>query len=342
MLLDAAVGELTSIVGVRRACAAVGVPQADWYRRHRQTPAPPKPVAKPGVQPRALTDVERGEVRAVLNSADHVDEAPLTVYAKLLDDGKYLASPATMYRILRAHDEVRERRRQATHPAAKKPELIAESPNRVWSWDITKLAGPAKWTYFYLYVIIDIFSRYVPGWMLATAENARNAETLLADTITKQHIGDGHLTVHSDNGSPMIAKPVGFLLADLGVTKSHSRPHCSNDNPFSESQFRTMKYRPKFPDRFGCIEDAEAFCQTFFAWYNNEHRHSGIGFHTPSDVHHGRAEAIRTQRGIVLDRAYQLHPERFVRKPPTPPALPATVWINPPTDTPEQETPPTQ
>ena len=266
VLLDAAVGELTSIVGVRRACAAVGVPQADWYRRHRQTPAPPKPVAKPGVQPRALTDVERGEVRAVLNSADHVDEAPLTVYAKLLDDGKYLASPATMYRILRAHDEVRERRRQATHPAAKKPELIAEGPNRVWSWDITKLAGPAKWTYFYLYVIIDIFSRYVPGWMLATAENARNAETLLADTITKQHIGDGHLTVHSDNGSPMIAKPVGFLLADLGVTKSHSRPHCSNDNPFSESQFRTMKYRPKFPDRFGCIEDAEAFCQTFFAW----------------------------------------------------------------------------
>ena len=341
VLLDAAVGELTSIVGVRRACAAVGVPQADWYRRHRQTPAPPKPVAKPGVQPRALTDVERGEVRAVLNSADHVDEAPLTVYAKLLDDGKYLASPATMYRILRAHDEVRERRRQATHPAAKKPELIAESPNRVWSWDITKLAGPAKWTYFYLYVIIDIFSRYVPGWMLATAENARNAETLLADTITKQHIGDGHLTVHSDNGSPMIAKPVGFLLADLGVTKSHSRPHCSNDNPFSESQFRTMKYRPKFPDRFGCIEDAEAFCQTFFAWYNNEHRHSGIGFHTPSDVHHGRAEAIRTQRGIVLDRAYQLHPERFVRKPPTPPALPATVWINPPTDTPDKETPPT-
>ena len=342
MLLDAAVGELTSIVGVRRACAAVGVPQADWYRRHRQTPAPPKPVAKPGVQPRALTDVERGEVRAVLNSADHVDEAPLTVYAKLLDDGKYLASPATMYRILRAHDEVRERRRQATHPAAKKPELIAESPNRVWSWDITKLAGPAKWTYFYLYVIIDIFSRYVPGLILATAENARNAETLLADTITKQHIGDGHLTVHSDNGSPMIAKPVGFLLADLGVTKSHSRPHCSNDNPFSESQFRTMKYRPKFPDRFGCIEDAEAFCQTFFAWYNNEHRHSGIGFHTPSDVHHGRAEAIRTQRGIVLDRAYQLHPERFVRKPPTPPALPGTVWINPPTNTPEQETPPTQ
>ena len=341
VLLDAAVGELTSIVGVRQACAAVGVGQADWYRRHRQTPAPPKPVAKPGVQPRALTDDERGEVRAVLNSADHVDEAPLTVYAKLLDDGKYLASPATMYRILRAHDEVRERRRQATHPAAKKPELIAESPNRVWSWDITKLAGPAKWTYFYLYVIIDIFSRYVPGWMLATAENARNAETLLADTITKQHIGDGHLTVHSDNGSPMIAKPVGFLLADLGVTKSHSRPHCSNDNPFSESQFRTMKYRPKFPDRFGCIEDAEAFCQTFFAWYNNEHRHSGIGFHTPSDVHHGRAEAIRTQRGIVLDRAYQLHPERFVRKPPTPPALPATVWINPPTDTPDKETPPT-
>jgi len=197
-----------------------------------------------------------------------------------------------MYRVLRVHGEVGERRRQATHPAAKKPELLATKPNQVYSWDITKLLGPAKWTWFYLYVIIDIFSRYVPGWMLAHAENARLAEALLADTAAKQSISRGRLTIHADRGSPMTAKPVAFLLAELGVTKSHSRPHCSNDNPYSESQFRTMKYRPGFPDRFGCFEDAHAFCGRFFRWYNDEHRHSGIGFHTPADVHYGRAELV--------------------------------------------------
>jgi putative transposase len=331
-VIDQAITELTPIVGTRSACAAVGEAQARWYRRHRQSPPPLKPERVPARQPRALSEVERKEVRAVLNSEPFADQAPATVYAKLLDQGIYLASVPTMYRVLREHGEVRERRRQATHPAAKKPELRASKPNEVYSWDITKLLGPAKWTYYYLYVIIDIFSRYVPGWMLAHAENAELAEALLADTVAKQNIQRGQLTIHADRGSPMTAKPVAFLLADLGVTKSHSRPHVSNDNPYSESQFRTLKYRPQFPARFGCFEDAHPHCSRFFAWYNHEHRHSGIGFHTPADVHYRRAETVRRQRAVVLDTAYTEHPERFVRKPPQPPALPTPVWINEPTE----------
>lgn len=333
-MIDGAVAELAPLTGVRGACAAVGETQARWYRRHRRSPLPPRAERVPAPQPRALSEVERKEVHRVLNSEEFVDEAPATVYAKLLDQGIYLASVPTMYRVLRANDEVRERRRQATHPAAKKPELLATRPNQVYSWDITKLLGPEKWTYYYLYVIIDIFSRYVPGWMLAHAENAKLAEALLADTVAKQGIGRHQLTIHADRGSPMTAKPVAFLLADLGVTKSHSRPHTSNDNPFSESQFRTMKYRPEFPQRFGCFEDAQGFCSRFLRWYNEEHRHSGIGFHTAADVHYGRAEPIRRQRAGVLDAAYAIHPERFVRKPPEPPALPTAVWINEPKEDP--------
>jgi putative transposase len=333
-MIELAVTELTPLVGVRAGCAAVGEAQARWYRRHRQSPPPPRPERVAAPQPRALSEVERKELRAVLNSPEHVDEAPATVYAKLLDEGVYLASVPTMYRVLREHDEVSERRRQATHPAAKKPELLASGPNEVYSWDITKLLGPAKWTYYYLYVILDIFSRYVPGWMLAHAENAKLAEALLADTVTKQNIGHGQLTIHADRGSPMVAKPVAFLLADLGVTKSHSRPHVSNDNPFSESQFRTLKYRPEFPDRFGSHADAHTFCHRFFRWYNHEHRHSGIGFHTAADVHYGRAEAVREKRAIVLNDAYAIHPERFGRHPPQPPALPTAVWINEPEEDP--------
>ncbi len=329
-MISQAIGELEPIVGVRAGCKAMAEAQARWYRRHRQSPLPPAPERAPALQPRALSEVERKELRRVLNSEEHVDEAPATVYAKLLDEGTYLGSVPTMYRVLRAHDEVHERRRQATHPAAKKPELVATRPNEVYSWDITKLLGPAKWTYYYLYVILDIYSRYVPGWMVAHAENAKLAEALLADTVTKQDVARGQLTIHADRGSPMVAKPVAFLLADLGVTKSHSRPQTSNDNPFSESQFRTLKYRPEFPERFGCFEDAHAFCSRFFGWYNDEHRHSGIGFHTPADVHYGRAEAVRSQRADVLNAAYAEHPERFVRKPPEPPALPTTVWINEP------------
>ena len=329
-MTDAAISELAPLIGVRAACTALGEPQARWYRRHRQSPAPPRPERVPAPQPRALSEVERKELRAVLNSEDHVDEAPATVYAKLLDEGTYIASISTMYRVLRENEEVGDRRRHATHPARVKPELVASAPNRVYSWDITKLKGPAKWVYFYLYVILDIYSRYVVGWMLAHSEDAEHAEKLLAETIKRQGIEKGQLSVHADNGSPMVAKTVACLFIDLGVTGSHSRPHTSNDNPYSESQFRTMKYCPIFPDRFASFDEAHAFCQRFFTWYNEEHRHSGIGLHTPSDVHYGRAAEVRARRADVLNAAYETHPERFVRKPPEPPAIPTAAWINEP------------
>lgn len=329
-MIDDAICGLKDLVGVRKACTAVGEDQARFYRRHRQSPAPVKPEKLPAVQPRALSEVERQEVRTTLNSAEFVDESPPMVYATLLDSGIYMCSVPTMYRILRDHDEVHERRRQATHPATVKPELVATKPNSVWSWDITKLAGPEKWVYYYLYVVIDIFSRYVTGWMLARAENAGLAKVFIAEAVAKQGIVGDQLSLHMDRGSPMTAKPFAFLLADLGVTKSYSRPHVSNDNPYSESHFRTFKYQPEYPDRFGCFEDAHAYCGRFFPWYNDEHHHSGIGFHTPADLHYGRAEAVRQQRGKVLDLAYAVHPERFVRKPPVPPAIPAVSWINEP------------
>jgi putative transposase len=329
-MIDDAIAELAPLVGKRQACWATGRAQATHYRRHRQSPAPVRPPRERRPQPRALPPAERAAVRAVLNSEEHVDKAPAAVYHELLDSGVYLASISTMYRILREHDEVHERRRQAVHPARIKPELVATKPNTCWSWDITKLHGPAKWTYYSLYVIIDIFSRYVVGWLLAEAESAALAEQLLADTITKQGIDPDTLTVHADNGSSMASKPVAFLLADLGVTKSHSRPHTSNDNPFSEAQFKTLKYRPDFPDRFGSIADARGFCQRFFTWYNTEHYHSGIGYHHPIDVHYGHADNVRADRAHVLTAAYTAHPERFVRKHPEPPALPTATWINKP------------
>jgi putative transposase len=332
-MIDDAIAELTPILGSKRAaCAATGRPQANHYRRHRQSPAPPRPVRARRPQPRALAQPERDTVRALLNSPDFVDKAPATVYHELLDEGVYLASVSTMYRILRAHGEVHERRRQATHPARVKPELVATTPNACWSWDITKLRGPATWTYYYLYVIIDIYSRYVVGWLIAERESAVLAEKLLADTIAKQRIDRGRLTIHADNGSSMASKPVAFLLADLGVTKTHSRPHTSNDNPYSESHFRTLKYRPDFPDRFGSIEDARAFCRRFFTWYNTQHRHSGIAWHTPHTVHYGQAAAVHAARADVLAAAYTRNPERFVRKHPQPAALPAAAWINRPPD----------
>jgi putative transposase len=329
-MIDGAIDEMAPLVGRDAALVAVGVDRATWYRRHRKSPKPVRPERITTPQPRALSPVERKQIKTLLESDEFVDEAPATVYAKLLDQGIYLGSVSTMYRILHEHDEVRERRRQATHPAHKKPELIATTPNSVWSWDITKLHGPAKWTYYYLYVILDIYSRYAVGWMLARVERAELSKRLIADTIVKQGVTEDQLTLHSDRGSPMIAKPVAHLLADLGVTKSHSRPHVSNDNPYSESQFRTFKYRPDFPDRFGSFEDARAHCARFFGWYNDDHRHSGIGLHTPADVHYGRAQAIRDRRGVVLLGAYAEHPERFVREPPTPPAIPTIAWINEP------------
>jgi putative transposase len=329
-MIDEAIVELEPLIGVRAACRATGRSQASHYRRHRQTPAPPRPPRRAQVQPRALTPAERGTVRALLNSPEHADKAPATVYHELLDDGVYLASVSSMYRILRAHDEVRERRRQAVHPARIKPELVATQPNQCWSWDITKLRGPVKWSYFHLYVIIDIYSRYTVGWMIADRESGALAEQFLAATIAKQNIDRNTLTIHADNGTSMASKPVAFLLADLGVTKSHSRPHTSNDNPFSESQFRTLKYRPDFPATFANIHQAREFCRQFFDWYNLAHRHSGIAWHTPYNVHHGNAQRIHADRAEVLSAAYTRNPERFVRKHPTPTDLPTTAAINKP------------
>ena len=338
-MIDAAVIELTPLVGLKGACEAVGRARASHYRAHRVGPAPaPPPRPEPQPQPRALTDAEREQVLEVLHSERFVDAAPATVYATLLDEGTYLCSEATMYRLLRERGETGDRRRHATHPATAKPELVAAQPNQVWSWDITKLHGPAKWTYYYLYVILDIFSRYAVGWMVASRESAVLAERMFAETIRKQHVQRDQLTIHADRGSSMTSKPVAFLLADLGVTKSHSRPHVSNDNPYSESQFRTLKYRPDFPERFGCIEDARVFSDGFFGWYNNDHRHSGIGLHTPADVHHGRAGAVREARAGVLHVAYAAHPERFVRKAPEPPKLPEAAWINKPDEDTEATT----
>ncbi len=321
--------KLTPEVGTAAACRAMGVSRATVYRR-RSRPSTGGEERGKRRQPRALIEGERQEVLDVLHSKRFVDKAPATVYATLLDEGKYHCSIRTMYRILHDAREVRERRNQLRRPNYKKPELLATGPNQVWSWDITKLLGPAKWTYYYLYVILDIYSRYVVGWMLASRENADLAKRLIRDSIEKQNVDADELTIHSDRGPPMTSHTVGQLLATLGVTKSHSRPHVSNDNPFSESQFKTLKYRPEFPDRFGSPEDAHSFSQGFFAWYNDEHYHSGIGLLTPAMVHYGHAAKVLARRGQTLDAAYHAHPERFVSKPPTPLALPEAVWINPP------------
>ena len=318
-------------IGLAPACRALGVSRATAYR-HRS----PRPRAERGPRPRpalALSDEERSTVLDVLHSERFADGSPAQAYATLLDEGTYLASERTMYRILAAQGESGERRAQLRHPAYARPELLATRPDQLWSWDITKLKGPATWTWFYLYVLLDVFSRYVPGWLLATRESGALADRLIAETVDREGVTSG-LTIHADRGSSMTSKPVAFLLADLGIVKSHSRPHVSNDNPFSESQFKTLKYRPDFPARFGSLEDARAFCRTFFAWYNTEHRHSGIGLLTPEMVHRGQGEQVRAARQVVLDGAYAAHPERFVRKRPEPPALPTAVWINPPKEPP--------
>jgi putative transposase len=332
-MTDAAINELSPVLGVRAACDALGRPQASFYRAHRRSDAPtrPAPVAhRDRVQPRALTDRERTAIVEALHAERFVDQAPAQVWATLLDEGVYLGSISTFYRLLRAAGETRERRSQATHPAKVKPELVAVAPNQVYSWDITKLRGPAKWTYYYLYVIIDIYSRYIVGWMVATRESAALAEVLIRQTCVKHGISRDQLTLHADRGSSMTSKPVAFLLADLGVTQSHSRPHVSNDNPYSEAQFKTLKYRPDFPGTFPNIEAARLFCQRFFTWYNNDHHHSALGLHTPADVHYGTAHQVQAARADVLTAAYTAHPERFVHRPPTPPRLPEASWINQP------------
>jgi len=336
--MEAAIS-LSSDVGVKAACESLGVSRAGFYRersgRHLKL-VRPKSLPTP---PRALSSDERQNVLDILHSERFVDKAPPQVYATLLDEGEYHCCIRTMYRILEENEESRERRDQLRHPKYSKPELLATEANQVWSWDITKLSGPQKWSYFYLYVILDIFSRYVVGWMVAHREAAVLATKLIRESCEKQGIEEGQLIVHADRGSSMRSKAVALLLSDLGVTKTHSRPYTSNDNPYSEAQFKTMKYRPEFPKRFGSIEDARRFCQGLFEWYNKEHRHSGIGLLTPEVVHYGQAEGVRKARKETLLRAYRLHPERFVNKIPKPPELPKAAWINKPNPEEKSEAP---
>jgi putative transposase len=330
-----AIADLGPCLGFAAACEAVGLPKATYYRRLK--PPPPRATR---TSHRALGADERRGVLDVLNEQRFADLAPAEVHATLLDEGRYLCSERTMYRVLAENAEVRERRDQLRHPAYKVPELLATAPNQLWSWDITKLLGPQKWTYFYLYVILDVYSRYAVGWMLAHRESAALAERLISETCERQGVAPGQLTIHADRGSSMTSKPVALLLSDLGVTKSHSRPHVSNDNPFSESQFKTMKYRPDFPDRFGAIEHGRAHCRDFFGWYNDEHRHGGLGLLTPHDVHHGLGGDRLAARDVVLAAAFAARPERFPGGMPKAGVVPTAVWINKPKlPSPTEETP---
>jgi putative transposase len=313
-------------IGLKRACAVLNVPRSRVYRA-RQAPA--QPTARP-LPACALSDDERDQVRQVLNSDRFQDQAPRQVYAALLDEGAYLCHWRTMYRVLATQHEVRERRNLLTHPPYRKPELLATAPNQVWSWDITKLRGPVQWTYFYLYVLLDIYSRYVVGWMLAERETAALAQDLIATTCERQGIARDQLILHADNGGPMRAKTLALLLADLGVNTSHSRPYTSDDNPFSEAQFKTLKYHPGYPDRFGSIQDARVWARPFFQWYNEDHYHTGLNLLTPASVHNGQALALCQQRQTVMNAAYSAHPERFSKGLPVVAAPPAAVWINPP------------
>jgi len=322
-----AAAELAQQAGVKPSCAALGVSRATLYRRQKPSTGHQQPQPRPA---RALSDDERQAVLDVLDSPRFADRAPAEVVATLLDEEKYLCSERSMYRLLAARAPVRERRNQLRHPEYAKPELIATAPNQVWSWDITKLLGPEKWTYYYLFVLLDIFSRYVVGWMLAQRENANLAGRLIEETCTKHGVEPQVLTLHSDRGSPMTAKCTAQLLADLGVTQSLSRPRVCDDNPFSEAQFKTLKYHPGFPSRFGGQEAAHAYCRTFFPWYNTEHRHGGIALLTPEDVHFGRAAEVLGRRQNALDHAFRTHPERFPRGRPMAQAPPKTVYINPP------------
>lgn len=312
-------------LGTRALCKALREPRSSWYRSRRPKP----PAAQPRPTPRKLSEDEEMGVLEVLNSEGFRDMAPAEVYATLLDEATYLCSERTMYRILARHGQ-NTIRYQSSPRHYQRPELLATRPNQLWSWDITKLKGPRKWTYFYLYKILDVFSRYVVGWMVAYRELARLAEDLIAETCLKQEIVPDTLTVHADNGPSMTSKPVAHLLTDLGVAKTHSRPHVSNDNPYSESAFKTLKYRPDFPDRFGCIQNARRFGQDFFGWYNNEHYHSGIAMLTPYQVHYGQYQQVLNQRSSALLSAYLEHPERFVKGVSSVKQLPAEVWINKP------------
>jgi putative transposase len=331
----AGVHQLTPALSAGAACQAMGLWRGasarQQAREHRAAGVGPvQPPAPRPAPPLALHAHERQALLETLNSERFADTAPAAVHATLLDEGRYLGSVRTMYRLLAANAGTTERRNQLTHPAYSKPELLAIAPNQVWSWDITKLKGPAKWTCFHLYVILDIFSRYVVGWLIAPRESAELAQQLIAETVARHDVEPGMLTLHADRGASMRSKPVASLLVDLEVTKSHSRPHVSDDNPYSESQFKTMKYRPDFPERFGSIEDARAHCRAFFAWYNLTHRHSGIAHMTPHSVHYGQAHALRDRRQTTLNAAFAATPNRFKGRRPQPPVLPTETWINPP------------
>jgi putative transposase len=334
-VIDTAFRDLVPLVGTKGACAAVGRARASHYRRLRppvQGPARPRPVP-----PNALTAGERDAVREALRSARFVDRAPAQAWATLLDEGTYLASEATMYRILREHGEVRERRRQAVHPPRTIPELVATRPCEVWSYDATALRGPARGVWYRLFLMLDLFSRFCPGWIVVPDERADVVADWIGRVVgTHGPTEPGRLTVHADRGSAMTSKPVSQLLADLRIGRTHGRPGVSNDNPFSEAAFKTLKYAPDFPAVFGSIEDARAFVGSFIDFYNHEHRHSGIGYHTPASVHLGTAASVRAGRALVLDAAYAAHPERFVNQRPTPPRLPGPAWINPPKEPPAQ------
>ena len=325
-----ALEHLSSLIGRTRACAAVGVNRPTWYRHHRASPRPVRPPAPRRAHPAKLSGEEEAAVLELLRGERFVDMAPGAIWATLPDEGLYLCSESTMYRLLRRHGEVRERRRQATHPPRKRPELEATAANQVWSWDVTVLPGAGKRTRFFLYTMIDIYSRHTLAWMLAPHESEALAAQFLADAMAKQGIGEHEVTIHSDRGAIQTARSVQLMLADLGVPKSYSRPKTSNDNPYSEEQFKTLKYRPDYPGRFGSIQDARTWAAGFFRWYHFEHRHSGTGMHTPYDVHHDLADAVRDKRAFVLAEAYAQHPERFPGRPPEPPKIPETAWINKP------------
>ena len=324
----ATVEETAHKMPVTVACQALEFPRSSLYRSRK--PRPKKARQSRPTPPRALSQVEKAKVHEVLNSERFQDQAPHQVYGRLLDEGTYLCSISTMYRLLRQHDQVQERRNQRQHPNNTRPELLTTKPNQLWSWDITKLRGPVNWSYFYLYVILDIFSRYITGWLIAESESAELAKQLIAESCRKQHIGRDQLTLHADRGPAMIAKSMAQLLIDLNVAKSHSRPYTPDDNAFSEAQFKTMKYRPDYPGRFDSLTEARTWVQSFFDWYNNNHRHSSLGLMTPVTVHYGRAKALTAQRQVTLQAAYEHHPERFVKGLPKPPALHTAVWINPP------------
>jgi len=322
------VQEESNVYGVVETCEALGMSRATYYRRKKGLSRSLE--GQENKSKRRLSDEEERKVLELLTSERFMDKSVAEAYYTVLDEGMYICSQRTMYRILTRHKAVKERRDQCRHPEYTKPELLARGPNEVWSWDITKLKGPCKWLHYYLYVILDVYSRYVVGWMIAERESATLAQRLIEETCEKQGIEKGCLTVHADRGIAMKSNAVAQLLADLGITKTHSRPYVSNDNPYSEAQFKTLKYHCIFPGQFGSLEDARSFLRVFFEWYNNDHRHAGIGWMTPADAHTGRAKELLEKRKRTLMEAYARHPERFVKGAPTPPNLPTEVWINKP------------